>query len=88
MNPTARKQADLFADREQDNFLWVLLRWHSVPRQIIPSWTGFYITIHEGLPVMKSSIKYLDCINSSAADISTIYQVSLNISMTVVTVFI
>ena len=51
--PQHEDKQTLFADIEEDNFLWVLLRWHSVPRQIIPSCTGLYITIHEGLPVMK-----------------------------------
>ena len=50
-------------------------------KQIIPSWTSFYITIHEGLP----GINDLDCIDLPATDISIIYKVSLNI---VVTVFI
>ena len=63
-------------------------RGKSVPRQIIPSWNVFYITIHEGLPVMKSPIKSLDCNDSPATHMSTIYQVGLSISMTVVAVFI
>lgn len=71
----------LFADREQDNFIEVLLRWQFVAKQIIPNWTSFYITIHEGLPVIND----LDCIDLPATDMSTIYKVSLNI---VVTVFI
>ena len=59
-----------------------------MPRQIIPSWISFYITILEGLLVMKSSIKYLGCIDLPATDMSTIYQASQSIAMTVVTVFI
>ena len=51
--PQLEDKQTLFADIEEDNFLWVLLRWHSVPRQIRPSCPGFYIIIHEGLPVMK-----------------------------------
>ena len=37
---------------------------------------------------MKSSIKYLGCIDLPATDMSTIYQASESIAMTVVTVFI
>ena len=43
--------------------------------QVIPSWTGFNIRMHGNLAVLKSSVNYLDCIDSSATDISTIYQV-------------
>ena len=43
--------------------------------QVIPSWTGFNITMDGNLAVLKSSVNYLDCIDSSATDISTIYQV-------------
>ena len=52
-HPQHEEKQTLFAEIEEDNFLWVLLGWHYVPRQIIPSCTGLYITIHEGLPVMK-----------------------------------
>ena len=65
----------MFAKLERDNFLWALLRWQSMPKQIIPSWTGFHITIQEGIPVMKSSIQYLDCIDAPATEKSTIYPI-------------
>ena len=74
--PENKEKMTLFADRERDNFLWTLLRFHSIPNQIVPSWTGFNITIQNDIPVMKSTIKYLDCIDAPATDSSTIYQVS------------
>ena len=43
--------------------------------QVIPSWTGFNIRMHGNLAVLKSSVNYLDCIDSPAADISAIYEV-------------
>ena len=67
----------LFADREKSNFIWTLLRRHFSPRQIIPSWTGFNIVIQDGVLVVKSSIEYLNCIDSPATETSTIYQVHL-----------
>ena len=33
------------AERNMKNLLWVFLRRHSVPKQIIPSWTGFNIIV-------------------------------------------
>ena len=41
----------------------------------IPSWTGFDIVVNANFVVLKSSIRYLDCIDNPATDISTIYQV-------------
>ena len=64
----------LFADRERENFVWIFMR-HSSPR-VIPSWTGFNITIQDQVPVMKSSVHYLDCIDSPATEKTTIYQVT------------
>ena len=50
------------------------MRYHFSESQVIPSWTGFKITMHGNLVVLKSLVNYLDCIDSPATDISTIYQ--------------
>ena len=50
------------------------MRHHFSENQVIPSWTGFNITMHSNLAVLKSSVNYLDCIDSPATDISTIYR--------------
>ena len=57
-----------------NDFLWVFLRCHSIPKQIIPSWAGFII-VHDGMVVLKSSVSYIDCINAPATEMTTIYQV-------------
>ena len=64
----------LFADRGKEKFLWSFLRFSYSPNQFILSWTGYYITIIDGIPVLKSSIQYLDCIDTPAAKMTTIYQ--------------
>ena len=51
------------------------MRHHFSENQVIPSWTGFNVTVHGNLAVLKSSVNYLYCINSPATDISTIYLV-------------
>ena len=56
-----------------NDFLRVFLRWHSIPKQIIPSWTGFNIILQDGMVVLKSSVSYLDCINAPATEMTTIY---------------
>ena len=76
--PENEEKDFMFADREKDTFLWTLLRYHSIPTQVIPSWTGFNILVQDGIPVLKSSIHYLDCIDAPATDISTIYQVRIS----------
>ena len=66
----------IFGDREEENFLWCFLRYNSIP-QIVPSWTGFNITMHNATPVLKSSVHYLNSIDAPATELSTIYQVIL-----------
>ena len=46
----------------------------SIP-QVIPSWTGFNMVIRENIPILQSSVGYMDCIDSPATDISTIYTI-------------
>ena len=65
----------LLAERNMNDFLWVFLRWHSIPNQIIPSRPGFHIILHDGMAVLKSSVNYLDCMDAPATEMSTIYQV-------------
>ena len=50
------------------------MRYKSTGRRI-PSRTGFQILISNNIPILKTAVGYLDCIDSSAAEISTIYQV-------------
>ena len=64
-----------FAGQNKNNFLWAIMRHHFSENQVIPSWAGFNITMHGNLAVLKSSVNYLDCIDSTATDISIIYQV-------------
>ena len=40
-----------------------------------PSWTGFQILISNDVPFLTTTVGYLDCIDASATEISTIYQV-------------
>ena len=44
------------------------MRHHFSENQVIPSWTGFNITMHGNLAVLKSSVNYLDCIDSPATE--------------------
>ena len=64
----------IIADQEVLSRLWVISRKMSVP-QTIPSWTGFNISVSSNITVVTTSIGYLDCIDASASDISTINQV-------------
>ena len=62
-------------DVNKRNFLWCLMRFNNI-NSSIPSWTGFQILMCENIPVLKSNILYLDCIDASATEMSTIYQVN------------
>ena len=61
-------------DSNKRHFLWSLMR-HKATEGRIPSWTGFQILISKTVPVLTTSIGYLDCIDASATEMSTIYQV-------------
>ena len=56
----------LFAEQNKKNFPSAIMR------QKVK--TGFNITMHGNLAVLKSLFNYLDCIDSPTTDISTIYQ--------------
>ena len=62
-------------DSNKRHFLWALIRYKTTEFRI-PSWTGFQIYISNDIPVLKTTVGYLDCIDSSATEMSTIYQVS------------
>ena len=64
----------MIADQEVLSRLWIMCRKMSVP-QAIPSWTGFHMSVRNNIAVATTAIGYLDCIDSSASDISTINQV-------------
>ena len=61
-------------DGNKRHFLWTLLRYKATNFRI-PSWTGFQISINKGISLLRASTGYLDCIDLSAAEMSTIYQV-------------
>ena len=64
----------LLADQDKINLLWILCRKTAIP-QSIPSWTGFRLSIRNKESICKTSIGYLDCINSPATDMSTVYHI-------------
>ena len=50
------EQDMLFAEVEENTFLWSLLRQSCSYVQRFPSWTGFNITINSDTPVLKSTL--------------------------------
>ena len=58
---------------DMHNLLWILSRKVSIP-QVIPSWTGFNIEVRKGIGITKSSIGYLESIDSPATEITTVYE--------------
>ena len=72
--PSNDEREFLLADREVLQLIWVLSRKCSINHNI-PSWTGFNILIRNGIPVLKSSIGYLDSIDLPATEITTVYEI-------------
>ena len=62
----------LLAYQELLYLTWIPAR-NSSLQQIIPSWRGFNIILREDVLVSKSLIGYLDCLDASAIDNSTIH---------------
>ena len=62
----------LLSDQEVLYLTWTLARNSTLP-QTIPSWTGFNIILRKDIPVSKSLVGYLDCLDAPATDNATIY---------------
>ena len=73
--PSNDEKDFLFYVTEHSTLLWSLMRCHFAPLQIILSWTRFNVLVHSGILVIKSNVSCLDCIDASATEMSTIYQV-------------
>ena len=69
------KNADRLKTNQRRKYLgWVALRKVNIDN-LIPSWTGFNILVSKNVVVLKSSIGYMDSIDSPATDMTTIFQV-------------
>ena len=64
----------LLNEHSMINIAWILSRTSSVP-QAIPSWTGFNIQIRDNITPSKCSVGYLECLDSPASDMSTIFEI-------------
>ena len=62
----------LLADQEVLYLTWTLARNSTLP-QTIPSWKRFNIILRKDIPVSKSLVGYLDCLDEPATDNATIY---------------
>ena len=69
------RDSELLKAKQRRIYLgWVILRKYSVER-LIPSWTGFQILVSHNVLTLKTSVGYMDFIDSPATDITTIFQV-------------
>lgn len=57
------------------NLLWILVHIHASEKQSVPGWTGFNILVRNEHEVAKDNVGYPPTINSSAMNMSTVYQV-------------
>ena len=57
------------------NLLWILVHIHASEKQSVPGWTGFNILVRNEHEVTKDNVGYPPTINSSAMNMSTVYQV-------------
>ena len=67
--------AQVTADARRKNLVWVLVRRHGQEKQKASGWTGFNISVREGVEVTQDNIGYLPTINSRATDMSTVQEV-------------
>ena len=63
----------IFDDACKRYFPWSLMQVRSSP-QSVPSWNGLQILVCSNFPVLRTTSGYLDCIESSMTEMSTIYQ--------------
>ena len=74
------EQDMLFAEVDENTFLWSLLSQSCSYVQGLPILTGFNITINPDTPVLKFTVSYLDCIGAPATEITIVYQVAQALS--------
>ena len=72
--PVNEAKKFMFDDCFRQNFFGFLMRSYAIPSSI-PRWTGFYVEMSNNIPIMKTSIRYLDSINSPATEMSSIYKI-------------
>ena len=72
--PQNEEREMLLAESDLHQLIWILLRLSPQP-QIVPSWTGYNIAVRNNQAPIKANIGYLENINSSATEISTIYEI-------------
>ena len=44
-------------------------------RQIIPSWTGFFISVRDNVVILESTVGYFETINAPTTEMSTVYEI-------------
>ena len=65
--PTNKEKDFMIDDCNKSNFIWSLMRKNSIP-QSIPSWTCFQIVVNNNIPILKTTVGCLDCINAPATE--------------------
>ena len=69
------KDSLLLKAKQRRRYLgWSTLRKNNIER-LIPSWTGFQILVTNNVLTLKTSVGYMQSIDSPATDITTIFQV-------------
>jgi hypothetical protein len=66
---------NLIASAFKIDVLWSLLRFLHPGHQLIPSWTGFNISLRESVPITQSAVHYLQPIDAPATEFSTIHEI-------------
>ena len=41
----------------------------------MPSWTSFFISVRENVPVLESTVGYFETINAPMTEMSTVYEI-------------
>ena len=70
-----QSSSDLLKSQYMKYLLWSFARCVNLPKQVVPSWTGFYITVRDNIVILESTIGYFESINAPTTEMSTVFEI-------------
>ncbi|KAG1650788.1 hypothetical protein GQR58_027743 [Nymphon striatum] len=67
--------SNLLKSQSMKYLLWSFARCLNLPRQVVPSWTGFFITVRNNILILESTVGYFESINAPTTEMSTVFEI-------------
>lgn len=73
--PSEESSFKLLKSQSMKYLLWSFSRCLNLPRQVVPSWTGFFITVRDNVLILESTVGYFESINAPTTEMSTVFEI-------------